>query len=123
MKIRFAVILIATALFTGCSGIPTAITASTSPIPPGVRGSVPAFGSDCQYFLLGIIPISTPLNSQAALDQAKEQADVDVLTDVTVDFGGGYYVLFSNNCVRIHGKGVPRDVLAKALNHEVVGKR
>lgn len=95
----------------GCSSIPTTMLASTSPIPAGVRGTVPAFGSDCQYYFLGIIPVSPSPNSQAALDDAKEDADVDVLTDVTVDHGGGYYILFSNLCVRVRGKGVERSVL------------
>ncbi len=72
-----------------------------SPIAPGVRGTIPAYGSNCQFDLFGIIPVTHSLNTQAALDRAKESADVDVLTDVTVDFGASYYVLFSNNCVRV----------------------
>jgi hypothetical protein len=40
-------------------------------------------------------------------------ANADVLTDVTVDFVGGYYILFSNNCVRVHGKGVARTTAAQ----------
>jgi hypothetical protein len=48
------------------------------------------------------------MNTQTALDKAKQMANADVLTDVTVDFVGGYYILFSNNCVRVQGKGVPR---------------
>ena len=57
---------------------------------------------------LGLSRLPTPSNTQAALDRAKESADADVLTDITVDFGASYYVLFSNNCVRVRGKGVPR---------------
>lgn len=95
----------------GCSSIPTTMLTSTSPIPAGVRGTIPAFGSDCQYYFLGIVPVSPSPNSQAALDDAKEDADVDVLTDVTVDHGGGYYILFSNLCVRVRGKGVERRLL------------
>ena len=50
---------------------------------------------------LGLSRLPTPSNTQAALDRAKESADADVLTDITVDFGASYYVLFSNNCVRL----------------------
>lgn len=107
----WVVILGAALLMTGCSNMPTTMLASTSPIPAGVRGTIPAFGSDCQYYLLGLIPITPSVDSQAALDDAKEDADVDVLTDVTVDHGGGYYILFSNLCVRVRGKGVERSVL------------
>jgi hypothetical protein len=32
---------------------------------------------------------------------------------VTIDRGGGYYILFSNECIRVEGKGVPRSVLAQ----------
>lgn len=92
--------------------------ASTSPIPAGVRGTIPAFGSDCSYYFLGLIPMSPSLDSQAALDDAKEDADVDVLTDVTVDHGGGYYILFSNLCVRVRGKGVERSVLENYSTYE-----
>ena len=99
-------------LFSACSAIPTTMLASTSPLPPGVRGTIPAFGSDCQYYLLGIIPVTSSPNSQSALTAAKEDADVDVLTDVTVDHGGGYYILFSNLCVRVRGQGVERSVLS-----------
>ncbi len=92
----------------GCAGIPITLAPSSSPVAPGVRGTIPAYGSNCQFDLFGIIPVTHSLNTQAALDRAKESADVDVLTDVTVDFGASYYVLFSNNCVRVRGKGVPR---------------
>jgi len=88
--------------------MPVALAPSTSPLAPGVRGTVPAYGSDCQFYLFGVIPITHSLNSQAALARAKTMANADVLTDVTVDFVGGYYVLFSNNCVRIQGLGVPK---------------
>ena len=99
-------VLVATTA-TGCGTIPIAIAPSTSPLAAGERGTVPAYGDDCQFFLLGVIPISPSFSTQHALDEAKESADAEVLTDVTVDFAGAYYVLFSNNCVRVEGKGVP----------------
>lgn len=102
-------VLVATALLlSGCGAMPVAIAPSSSPVAPGTMGTIPAYGSNCQFFLLGLIPVTQSIDSQAALDQAKRDAGVDVLTDVTVDFGGGYYILFSTNCVRVQGKGVPR---------------
>ncbi len=101
-----ALLLVATSA-AGCGTIPVAIAPSTSPLGSGERGTVPAYGDDCQFFLLGIIPISPSFSTQHALDEAKESADAEVLTDVTVDFAGAYYLLFSNNCVRVEGKGVP----------------
>jgi hypothetical protein len=102
-------VLVAT--MSGCAGMPVALAPSTSPLAAGTRGTIPAYGSDCQFYLLGLIPITHSLNSQAALERAKQMANVDVLTDVTVDFVGGYYILFSNNCVRVQGKGVARTVM------------
>jgi hypothetical protein len=94
----------------GCSSAPTTLVPSTSPLPPGVRGTIKAYGSDCQYYFLGIIPISGSANTQAALEDAKSDADADVLTDVTIDHGGGYYILLSTHCVRVRGKGVPKEI-------------
>ena len=101
-------------LLASCSSKPSSLIPSTSPIPDGIRGTIPAYGSDCQTYLLGIVPVTGSPDSQVALQRAKKSADVDVLTDVTVDHGGGYYILISNSCVRIQGMGVPRDVLAEA---------
>lgn len=98
----------------GCGAKPTSLIASSSPVPPGVRGTIPTSGSNCQYFLLGLIPITGSPDSQDALDRAKSNADVDVLTDITIDHGGYYLILFSTSCVRIKGKGIPRDILSAA---------
>jgi hypothetical protein len=100
------------------SGLPTTMLASTSPIPAGIRGTIPTSGSSCQYFLLGLIPMSFAPDTQDTLEDAKVSADVDVLTDVTVDHGGGYYILFSNLCSRVRGKGVPREVLERATTKQ-----
>jgi hypothetical protein len=100
------------ALFTsGCSSKPSSLVASTSPLPPGVRGTIPARGSDCQYHLLGLVPITFSPDSQNALAKAKRNAEVEVLTDVTIDHTSGYYILFSNNCVRVSGLGVRNEHL------------
>ena len=98
--------------FTACSSQPSSIIPSTSPLPPGVRGTIPARGSDCQLHFLGIIPLSSSPDTSVALQEAKESADVDVLTDVTVDYGGTYLILFSSRCVRVTGLGVPRSRLS-----------
>ncbi len=111
MKRSIAIFLL-TFLFSACSSQPSSIIPSTSPLPPGVRGTIPAKGSDCQFRLLGIIPLSGSPDTSEALQEAKDSADVDVLTDVTVDYGGTYLILFSNRCVRVTGLGVPRSRLS-----------
>ena len=105
---RIFVALVCCLATAGCAGMPVALAPSTSPVAPGTRGTVPAYGSDCQFYLFGVIPVTHSMNTQSALDRAKQMSNSDVLTDVTVDFVGGYYILVSNNCVRVQGKGVPR---------------
>lgn len=92
--------------FTACSSHPSTMIASTSPLSPGVRGTIPTKGTSCQYYLLGLIPLTTSPDSQDALEDAKDKANADVLTDVTIDENSGYYILFSNHCIRVRGLGV-----------------
>ena len=99
---------------SGCASVPVALAPSSSPAAPGVRGTIPARGVNCQFFLLGLIPVTHSIDTQAALDEAKRTADVDVLTDVTVDFIASYYIIVSDNCVRVQGKGVPRTAVGGA---------
>ncbi len=105
------ILLLVVVLFTGCGGITGGLTTSTSPLPPGVRGSIEASGVSCQYSLLGFIPITTPNSTQKALVDAKEDCDCEVLTDVTVDQMFYYWLLWSNRCIYVEGLGVPRSKL------------
>lgn len=102
-------------LVSACASRPSSIITSTSPLPPGVRGTIKTSASNCQYNLLGFIPVTTSPDTADALAEAKEDIDVDVLTDVTVDYNGGYYILFSNSCVEVSGLGVPRDMLREII--------
>ena len=96
--------------FVGCSAKPFSIIPSTAPLPEYVQGDIPTEGVDCQYRLLGLLPVTGPPNTQSALQEAKNVADADVLTDVTVDETYSYFILFSNNCVYVRGLGVARVV-------------
>ncbi|MCI5065062.1 hypothetical protein MRY87_05010 [bacterium] len=107
--------LLLLASLSGCASRPSSMITATSPLPPGVRGTIPARGSDCQYNFLGLVPITSSASTARALDSAKRDADVDVLTDVTVDRNFGYYILFSNTCVRVEGMGVSRSRLQRSL--------
>ena len=94
----------------GCSGVSSSISASSSPLPEGVRGTKPAHGSDCEYTLFGLIPITPAINTQKALQNAKDDVGVDVLTDITVDLVSGYFVIITNDCVHVRGLGVPKSI-------------
>ena len=101
---------IAAVFLSGCGAwAPSSIIPSTSPLPPHMRGTIETTASNCQYRLLGIIPVTASPNSQEALSEAKRNIDVDVLTDVTIDHNAGYYIFWSDRCVRVSGMGVHRD--------------
>lgn len=104
---RFFILFFSCLLISACAGKPSSIITATSPLPPGVRGTVPASGSDCQYHLLGLIPITSSPNTQSALSEAKEDCSCDVLTDVTVDENSFWVILWSGRCVHVRGLGVP----------------
>ena len=109
-----AALVFFTCALSGCAAGPApTLIAATSPLPPGVRGTIPTSASDCQYHLLGLIPLSTSSNTQRALEKAKDNAGTSVLTDVTVDKTGAYFILFSNSCSRVRGLGVDPTVLAR----------
>lgn len=89
-----------------CSGSNRGLIPSTSPLPDGVHGTIATEGDNCQYRLLGILPLSMPPNTQAALAEAKTSSGTEVLTDVTIDETSAWYLLFSNRCVHVRGMGV-----------------
>ena len=114
---RFLAVFFLIVSATGCMGSRApGIIASTSPLAPGVRGTVPASGSDCQTFFLGLIPLTSSPNTQAALEDAKTSASAAVLTDVTVDENSFYWILMSHRCVRVRGLGVVEATTAQASN-------
>lgn len=108
MKSIYGIVLLL--LVSGCSNQPSLIIANTSPLPVHVRGDIPAHGVDCQYRLLGLLPVTGVATTHAALQEAKELADTDVLTDVSVDSSSAYYILFSNRCIHVRGLGVARSI-------------
>jgi hypothetical protein len=93
-------------LFCGCTTRPVALVPSSAPADPSVRGTIPAFGDSCQWSLLGLFPLGPYASTQSALQEAKDDARTDLLTDVTIDESFVYFVLFSQSCVHVEGKGV-----------------
>lgn len=111
------VLLTSVLLLTACASMPSTLATSSSPLPPCVRGSIPAHGSDCQVLLLGLIPLNPSPSSAQALEKAKRAGRVDVLTDVTVDHHYRWFVLFSSYCTRVDGLGVPNQTLSSACRY------
>jgi hypothetical protein len=116
--VQKGLVMVGLGLLLGCSSSHgPELIASTSPLAPGVRGTVPASGSDCQTFLLGLLPLTTSPNTQDALSMAKKSAGAEVLTDVTVDENSFYWILLSHRCIRVRGLGVvPEKELGSAAS-------
>lgn len=100
-------------LMCSCASVPTSLSASTSPIQDGLRGTIETRGKDCQYSFL-FFPITPENSTFLALKRAKERADVDVMTDVTVDYRASTWILLSRTCVIVQGMGVTRDAIREA---------
>jgi 8-oxo-dGTP pyrophosphatase MutT (NUDIX family) len=62
-----------------------------------------------------VLPISSPLSTQGALREAKEEGGVEALTDITIDEISSFYILFSSHCVYVEGLGVVPEVASKRL--------
>jgi hypothetical protein len=92
-------VLLSTLVFTACS-------LATSPIKNTVELTKSDFGdpnsiregSDCAYYLLGILG---PFGDIEILDAIKNARIRKVMT---ADYSWGYYILFSRSCVHVSGR-------------------
>ena len=125
MRFNFTILFLLILLCSACAGLPSnQVSASTSPLPGGVRGTVPVKGDDCQYRLLLFLPITSYPSTQSALSEAKQECGCDVLTDVTVDHSWGTVLLWSWRCVNVEGLGVPPHLTGeKAGDYDGVEER
>lgn len=91
-----------------CSHTSGGIAASSIPLEPGsYRILGQAKGGDCQYKLLGIIPISGGNETHNALDDAlTDIPNTTALIQVTSDTYSQYWILWSNHCTQVYGTAV-----------------
>ncbi len=103
----FSVLVIALAFsLSACGTRSIGLVASSSPLAPGIVGTIPVWGSSCQYSILGVLPLGRVHSTQRALQEAKDDVGVHALTDVTIDETYHYFILFSRSCVYVEGLGV-----------------
>lgn len=99
---------LATLLLTGCATHPGGIAASTKPLSPGgytVLDKVQ--GSDCVYYLLGVVPLTGGNELRDAVaDAIGKKKNADALIEVTVDGYWEYWVLWSQVCTQVYGTAV-----------------
>jgi hypothetical protein len=95
-------------LLTGCATISGGVAPSTTPLTPGSyqeMGSVR--GTDCVYYLLGFIPLTTGNETRDAVANAMAQVPgATALTNVSVDTYSQYFILFSRVCTQVYGVAV-----------------
>ncbi len=104
VKCLWALVVVTT--LSACLARSIGVVPSSRPLPSGAIGTRPVHGSSCQYYLLGVLPVSSPFSTQDALKAAKRMGGVDALTDITIDEIASYYILFSSHCVYVEGLGV-----------------
>lgn len=92
----------------GCAHTSGGIASSTIPLEAGsyrILGEVK--GGDCQYKILGIIPVSGGNETHSALEDAlSEIPDTTALIQVSSDTYSQYWILWSNHCTQVYGTAV-----------------
>jgi len=104
---KLAVLAVVAAVLGGCAHLPGGVAPSNTPINNRAYTELgPVTGSDSKVSLLGFIPISGSNEIQDAIDEAKEKIGADALIDVTVEYYGQWWILWSNSTTKVHGKGI-----------------
>ncbi|MDO9543092.1 MAG: hypothetical protein Q7J98_12335 [Kiritimatiellia bacterium] len=100
-------LLASSLLFAGCASMPGGIAASNTPLhakPYTVIGETE--GSDSQYAILGIIPVTSANSLKRAIKNAKGNCGADALVDITVDCNMQWWVLFTRTVTEVSAKGI-----------------
>jgi len=92
----------------GCAHTAGGIAPSNIPLEPGsYRELGKVVGGDCQYSLLGIIPLTGGNQTHSALEDAlNDIPNTSALVQITSDTYNQYWILWSNNCTQIHATAV-----------------
>jgi hypothetical protein len=92
---------------SGCNHTPIAMMTSTKPLAPDGYDVVgDASATDCTWYLLGLLPVSTGNTLQGALKKAISDGGGDALIQVTSDTFFQYFIIVSRFCTEVDGVGV-----------------
>ena len=94
-------------LFVGCACMPGGIASSNTPLhakPYTIIGETE--GSDSQYAILGVLPVTSMNSLKAAVKKAKGNVGADALIDITVDCYIQWWVLFTRTVTEVSAKGI-----------------
>lgn len=97
-----------TVLMAGCAAHSGGISASTKPLTPGGYTELKEVsGEDCQYYLLGLVPLSrTNKLRNAVADAMNDAKGADALVKVTADTTWQWWILWVTACTQVHGTAV-----------------
>jgi hypothetical protein len=100
---RIAAGLLLAIIWIGCTSYyPLQIASESRPGAVPRNGAQMVEGRSCQNFVLGL-RVNSGNTARAALDQAKQAAGSEALTDVTMDSSRTSGLLWSQNCTIVHG--------------------
>ena len=70
----------------------------------------PAYGIDCRWGLLGVIPLSGGNETRRAVEQAIQGTHgADALVNVSTDTFSQYWLVVSRHCTEVHATAVQRN--------------
>jgi len=92
----------------GCAHTSGGIATSNIPLEPGsYRILGEAVGGDCQYKILGIIPVTGGNETHTALEDAlSDIPNTTALVQISSDTYSQYWILWSNHCTQVHATAV-----------------
>jgi hypothetical protein len=84
------------------------VAASNVPLEPGTYVELgPAYGDDCLYALLGIIPLSGGNETRRAVEEAlASRPGATALVNVTSDTFTQFWLILSRHCTEVHATAV-----------------
>jgi hypothetical protein len=96
---------------SGCLHYSGGIAPSNVPLDPdGYTVIGPAYGIDCRWGILGIIPLSGANETRRAVEQAIQSTPgADALVNVSTDTFGQYWLVISRHCTEVHAMAVQRN--------------
>ncbi|GFO74394.1 hypothetical protein BPLS_P1084 [Bathymodiolus platifrons methanotrophic gill symbiont] len=100
--------LVLSSTLIACAHTSGGIATSNIPLEPAsYRILGQAKGGDCQYKLLGIIPLTGGNETHSALEDAlTDIPNTTALVQITSDTYSQYWILWSNTCTQVHGTAV-----------------
>jgi hypothetical protein len=94
----------------GCIHQAGGVAASNVPLDPdGYTVIGPAYGNDCRWALLGLVPLSGGNETRRALEEAlRETPGADALVHITADTFTQFWLILTRTCTEVHATAVQR---------------